>query len=429
MTERPARPAIGPPVARRRFLGLLTAASAGTAAALTGCVGRKAPGFEGIGVLTVAVPPDFSLGGQRKRSIERWWKDGGWRVNLVELPSAADGQHSQLMSELQAGSGRYDVIGLDVTWTATFAKAGYILPLTSVRDELGLDRFLPAALKTGWIDGELWAVPLHTNVGILYYRTDLVTSPPTDWRTIADQARRLAHGDLAGYVGQFNDYEGLTVNLSEVVWGHGGTLVEGGDVLADRPEAMAGYALLRDGLRDGWIPREALGYDEERSRKRFQDGKAAFLRNWPYAFAQLSDSKDSAVAGRFDVAPLPGANALGGMNLAVTTSCKHRETALRFIQYLTGEDVQREGFPAGGYPPVIASAYADPGHGDPRYRRLVEVMDQSNRSARPRPVSAYYQRVSAAIQGVVHPALTDGLNEKDTMRLLASRLGDALRGH
>ena len=51
----------------------------------------------------------------------------------------------------------------------------------------------------------------------------------------------------------------------------------------ERRAAREGIGILARGVRDGWIPREALEYKEEESRQAFQDGRLLFLRNWPYA--------------------------------------------------------------------------------------------------------------------------------------------------
>jgi multiple sugar transport system substrate-binding protein len=144
----------------------------------------------------------------------------------VDLPPAADNQRADLIARLQAGRDDYDVLGLDVVWTAEFARGGYILPLDSVAAQLGLDRFLPSALDTARFEGELWGVPLFSNAGLLYYNTDLVDSAPNSWAELAEKAKAASKDGVAGYVGQLARYEGLTVNLLEAVWGHGGDLLK-----------------------------------------------------------------------------------------------------------------------------------------------------------------------------------------------------------
>ena len=45
---------------------------------------------------------------------------------LQQLPNAADGQRLQLVRRLAAHDSTMDIMGLDVTWEAEFAEAGWI---------------------------------------------------------------------------------------------------------------------------------------------------------------------------------------------------------------------------------------------------------------------------------------------------------------
>ena len=74
---------------------------------------------------------------------------------------------------------------------------------------------------------------------------------------------------------------------------------------------------------DHVVPSSALTWQEEQVRFAFQNGEAAFMRNWPYAWPLLQDESQSRVARRFAVAPFPAgdggqpAAALGGAQLAI----------------------------------------------------------------------------------------------------------------
>jgi multiple sugar transport system substrate-binding protein len=434
---------------RRRSVLRLAAAGAASAA-LDGCTRprrrpRRAPDrprFEGEGPLVFAAPPDLSLDGQRRRSVLEWnsqHPDG--KVTYVELNSRADRQRAELLSSQQAGlppgRGGYDVLGLDVVWTAEFARDGHILPLTSVADSLDTGRFLAQVLESARYRGELWAVPVHSNAGLLYYRSDLIAAPPASWEELTTQAKDAArrHG-VDGYIGQLARYEGLTVNLAEAVWGQGGELVdrEGSRVTAGQPAAVAGLTFLTRGLSDGWIPRAALAWTEEDSRRRFQQRGAAFMRNWPYAYALL-EASDSPVRGHFKVAPLPaapgtrggpGPSALGGMNLAISTRSANRRTALEFIRFMVSDSTQTQVFEAGGYPAVLSAVYDDP---EVRARQpYTQALRESMGAVRSRPVTPYYGQVTRVIQDAAYSALHDGRDPTDAMEQLAASLQDALEG-
>jgi multiple sugar transport system substrate-binding protein len=333
------------------------------------------------------------------------------RVTMLELPEAADEQRAQMVANLQAKNDRYDILAIDVILTPEFAEAGWIVPLD--RRMFPLDTFIPSVVQTAQYKGKLYAVPYSSNAGLLYYRKDILDKehlkPPTTWAELRDQATRLSRKyKLEGYVGQFLPYEGLTVNYMEAVQSAGGQLVshDGTRVTLDQQSARAGLQFLVDGLREGWIPQEALSYKEEESRLAFQNGEVLFARNWPHAYGPATHSK---LAGKFAVTRLPGLNgpglsSLGGYNLAISAFSKRQKSALQFIRFFTSPDIQRLVLTEGSFPPVLSALYDDPAL-IKRYPYL-PVLKQSIATARPRPVSADYNQISLVISSVVSDALT-----------------------
>jgi multiple sugar transport system substrate-binding protein len=398
----------------------------------TACVAPEPDRFEGTGPIVFVDGPDTSLHRQIAHLADAWNKVHAYseRVSFVEMPYSTDDHRAQLRARAQdlADADRekyasqcYDVMAMDVVWTAEFAEAGYLVPLDPA--DFGVDAMLAKPVQAVTLNGQLWAVPMRTDVGLLYYRTDLVSSPPRTWPELVDAARTVGPArDMFGYVGQFNQYEGLTVNAVEAIGAKGGAVLDDkGRVVVDSAPARAGVRMLADGVADGWIPREALRFDEERSREAFQQGHAVFLRNWPYVYSQLADP-DSPVVGKFGVAPMPGGGVLGGWNLGVSTCSTHRKTARDFIRFVAGEQNQRTLFERAGFAPSIASLYDDP-----RLRRdfpYLGVLKAALRDARIRPTTPYYDDVSSAIQEYVSNALTHPVSADVMMGYLAARLRD-----
>ncbi|MGW7431470.1 ABC transporter substrate-binding protein [Streptomyces sp. NPDC054861] len=382
----------------------------------------------GRGPMTLATAGDLT--GYLGRVLDGWNRaHPDERVTLVELPDAADETRAQMITDLRSGAGRFDVLNIDVAWTTEFAAAGWIAPVDRAR--LPLDGFLRPVVDTATYDGKLYAVPYVTNAGMLFYRKDVLARegerPPRNWAELERQARTLAprHG-LGGYAGQFLPYEGLTVNAAEAVYSAGGTILgdEGERVTVESAAAREGIGFLARGVRDGWIPREALTYTEEESRRAFQDGRLLFLRNWPYAYAGAS-GQDSAVAGRFGAVPLPGpdgpgTSVLGGSNLAVSSQARHPESARDLIAYLTSEPVQRRVLTEGALPPVRAALYRDP----ELVRRFpyLPALRASVLAAEPRPKSPRYEQVTLAVQAVVHDAMAQHQTPEAAVRRLAGEL-------
>ncbi|KJY20592.1 MULTISPECIES: ABC transporter substrate-binding protein [Streptomyces] len=352
------------------------------------------------------------------------------RVTLVELPDSADETRAQMISELRSGRDRFDVLNIDVAWTSEFAAAGWISPLE--RDRFPLDAFLRPVVDTATFDGRLYAVPYVTNAGLLYYRKDVLEQageqPPRTWSELARQARTIApRYGLDGYAGQFLPYEGLTVNVTEAVHSAGGSILrdDGARVTVDSDGARAGLRFLADGVREGWISRDALGYKEEESRKAFQDGRLLFLRNWPYVYADAS-APGSKVAGRFGAVPLPGADGpgtsvLGGSNLAVSSHARHPASAADLISYLTSERVQRRVLTEGSLPPVRAALYEDPEL--VRAYPYLPTLRESVLSAVPRPKSPRYDQVSLAVQAVGQDVMALRQTPEEAVARLTRELG------
>ncbi|BCL19702.1 ABC transporter substrate-binding protein [Streptomyces tuirus] len=400
---------------------------------LTGYVAAGAQAGEPSGTdrgpLTLATAGDLT--GYLGPLLEGWNRTHpGEKVTLVELPDSADETQAQMVTDLRDGDrSRFDVLNIDVNWTSEFAAAGWIRPLP--RDRFPLKTFLQPVVDTATYDGQLYAVPYVTNAGLLLYRKDVLAeegvAPPRTWAELERYAKTIApkHG-LDGYAGQFLPYEGLTVNAAEAVYSAGGSILgdEGERVTVDSAAAREGIGFLARGVRDGWIPREALTYKEEESKQAFQDGRLLFLRNWPYAYVGAS-APGSKIAGKVGAVPLPGpdgpgTSVLGGSNLAVSAHARHPDSAARLIAYLTSERVQRQVLTRGALPPVRADLYQDPA----LIRRFpyLPTLRTSVLAAEPRPKSPRYDQVSLVVQAVVHDAMAGHQTPAAAMRRLAREL-------
>jgi multiple sugar transport system substrate-binding protein len=358
------------------------------------------------------------------------------RVTLVPLPNEADDQHAQLVANLQTRSSSYDVMSLDVVWTAEFAANGWIVPLNP--KSFPLDDLLRPAVATAIYQGRLYAAPFTSNAGLLYYRKDILAAadrnPPRTWAQLAELAAALApRYRIAGYAGQFAAYEGLTVNFAEAVQSAGGAILapDGLRVTLNSPQARAGLRFLMDGLRQGWIPRPALSYDEAASQQAFESGKLLFLRNWPYVYGQASvPGPGNVVAGRFGVTALPGpdgpgSSSLGGANLAISAFSPHQRTALAFIKFLTSLPSEREILVKASLPPVWTGLYTSPA----MLRRFpyLPVLEKAILSAKPRPEIPNYNQVSLAISSTIHQALETGRPTGPTLTTLSRELTSIIR--
>ncbi len=406
---------------------------------ITGDVGSSgpAPSLSGIGPITIATGK-LDTSSYLPGLIGEWNRaHPGQRVTLLQLPDDADDQLAQLVANLQAKSDVYDVMSLDVVWTAEFASNGWVVPLSPRMFPLA--DFLQPAVDTARYQGRLWAVPFTSNAELLYYRADILgragVLAPRTWAQLAALAEKVApRFGLWGYAGQFLAYEGLTVNFAEAVQSAGGSILSPDDtrVTLDSPQAREGLAFLVTGFREGWIPAAALGFDEQASQQAFEQGKLLFLNNWPYVYGPASTpGPGNVIAGKFGVEALPGpegpgSSSLGGANLAISAFCRHQRTALAFIRFLTSLPVERQVLVKGSLPPVWTQLYTEPSL--IRKFPYLPVLEKSILSAKPRPKVPEYNQLSLAISSTVHQALMMRAPVGATIAKLSSELNHVI-GH
>lgn len=334
----------------------------------------------------------------------------GPRVRVEALPQSADDQHQLLALELNAGIDHFDILDLDAIWTAEFAEEGWLLDLDDMRSEIE-EVTLPGPVETAVWDDILWAAPFTTDAGLLYYRTDLVSEPPTSWQELVDDGSRIgSEQGIAPFVADGAPYEGLVVQYLEYLWAFGGDLIiDGTDVTFDETRATDAAEFMRTSYRTGLY---APGFETmtlEDARDTFQSGQAVFLRSWPYAYRPMNDQDPtSQVAGKVGIAPLPtfdgsgSVAALGGHNLAVSRFSSDVSAAQEFVRFATtSRDVQRRLAEEYSLAPTLRAAYDDLA-ADP----LMALLDRVLPTARPRPATPEWAAISEEIQQQVLAAYT-----------------------
>jgi multiple sugar transport system substrate-binding protein len=428
-------------------LGVVTGvAVALTGVALTGVPhsgpGSAEDGWE-PGEIVLVSGHDGSPGGQRQALIDIWnGQHPDHPARIEDLKEVADGERAEMLARA-AAKATPDIFNLDIIYVAEFVERGYLRPI----DESALPRtlrdgFLTKPLETCRYQGRLWGLPFHTNAGLLFYRSDLVprpvpaggsAGPRFDWAAIEAQSRlvptlRTKEPRLsAGYTGQLNPYEGLSVNAMEAIWAAGGDIVQDSRVTFDPARWQAGLARLavEPDRGAGVLLNDSLAYDEALSRDAFATGRTLFMRNWPQEYRNLAtpDPGGRAPTIRFDVARLPGPSALGGQNLAIARNSPRPRAAQALIQFLTSEPSQRQLFERGGFVATQKAVYGNPAvQKDNPYVSLVrQAIDEANT----RPVTPYYAKFTKEFQDGVQYALQHGGAVPDGF---PQRLTDALHG-
>jgi multiple sugar transport system substrate-binding protein len=396
------------PAATAGVLALtLTACGGGGGGGTTGGGSDAEANLEGRGPITYVQGKDNS--NVVRPLLDKWnAAHPDEQVTFEEQTDQADQQHDDLVQNFQAKNENYDVVSVDVVWTAEFAARGWLQPLEGDM-AIETDGMLEPTIEAGTYQDKLYTAPVSSDGGILYYRKDLVPEAPKTWDEMMDMCSIAKENNIGCYSGQFKQYEGLTVNASEAINSAGGSVLgDDGKPNLTTPEAEEGLNNLVDAFKNGNIPAEAITYQEEESRRAFQEGKLLFLRNWPYVYNLATTEGSSQVKDVLGMAALPGkdgpgASSLGGHNAAISVYSKNKATARDFVKFLIEEEQQKFFATQGSLAPVLGDLYED--------QELVSklpylpVLKTSIENAVPRPVTPFYPAVTQAIQENSYAAL------------------------
>jgi trehalose/maltose transport system substrate-binding protein len=370
---------------------------------------------------------DVGEGGRWTKVVaEEWAKKTGNTVDYISRPNDASATLQLFQQYWAAKSGDVDVYMIDVIWQGIAAAHATDLKKYVKDDEI--KEFFPRIIENNTVKGKLVSLPLYTDAGVLYYRTDLLEKygykePPKTWEELAEMAKKIQDGerqagkaDFQGFVFEGKASESVTCNAIEWVYSYGGGTIIDPDrkVTINNPNAIKALEAAKS-----WVgtisPQGVVSYGEEEARNIWQAGNAAFMRNWPYAYA-LGDDKKSVISGKFAATVVPkggadGKNAacLGGWQLMVSAYSKNADAAADLARFLCAAEIQKRRAVDLGELPTRPEVYKDPDvlAKYPWFANAVDILN--NAIARPSTVTgADYNQVSTVFFQSVNKVLTGG---------------------
>jgi multiple sugar transport system substrate-binding protein len=407
----------------------------------------------------------------------------GSGINTVTVESSgsdAGVQLTTLSTALAAGSTDYDIVGIDVVWTALFASNGWIIPLDSYVSSGALDpmaNFVPGMVDACTYNGHIYAYPYFMNLGILWYRQDLMTkygytaSDFSTWEGLKTVANEIlnnktgmltkADANLVGYVGQLDNYEGGVCNFFEVAGANGATdLISGNTVniypnskLEDAMTFFAGlippqYTGVQGNLTQTYangtqapntaynsyiIPRNGLVMDEGSSIGKWTANESIFMRQWTFAYQSSLDA-GMKFGIDFNVAPLPhfagatnyATSCVGGAILSIPTTidAAHRAAAINFTKYLGQTFAQTRELTNTSNFPALKSIYDSPPAG---FGWVGDFKTQLSETLA-RPVEADYPLISSAISNDFSNILSGGKTVTQGLSDMQTNIEEILAG-
>ena len=387
-----------------------------------------------------------------EHEFEQFTRETGIIVKALPHPESAQDQLKLWQRLLKSSSSGADVYGIDVVWPGILNDDLIDLkPYFS--DEI--PQFFPTVLSSFTVQGKLVAIPEGSDIGLLFYRTDLLQrygyrGPPESWDELEKMAARIQAGERArgnkkfwGFVWPGIATEALTCTALEWQASQGGGRIieDDGTISVNNRKAIEAWQ--RAARWVGAIsPPGVVAYNEFDASNVWFMGEAAFFRNWPPAYNDAEIS-GSVIAHKVGVALLPRGEdghlgTLGGVGLAVSRHSDHQKEAIELVRFLTRPDMAAKRARLLSDPPSLPAVYGIPEVQGPNpHFPVVSRALLTGIVLRPSDVTGKnYNEVSEAYSRAVHAVLTHQRSapeaaaalEKELVRITGLKPGSPLNG-
>ncbi len=370
--------------------------------------------------------------------VERFNKDfhGKIKVHVTRGPMETEAMSDLAISSLILDNSPYDIILMDVTWLAKYAEAGWLVDLNQWFNKEKTEEIVTGAMIGNYYKNNLFRWPFVADMGLLYWRTDLMERPPKTPNELIEITQILQNRNKVkhGFVWQGRQYEGLSCVFLEVLKGFGGNWINGNAIGLNLPESKNAVSWLKELIDKDISPTSVTNFAEPEALQVFKSGDSALMRNWPYAWAELQ-KEDSAVRGKVGITTmvsLPGvksSSTLGSWGFSIMEKSTQKDSSAKVIEYLTSVKSQEELFLNFGYTPTNIKLFKD----SELIHQSEIIMDLYNalNLTVSRPQLPLYAQFSDVIQRELSAILTDkksvneglSLAQKNSENILSSSAG------
>jgi len=365
---------------------------------------------------------DKEFQGRRSEELRQFTKESGIPVEVLPAPESAEEIVATWRRLLESGATVPDVYAVDVVWPGVFSDN--LLDLKSYIPAPEIAAHFPQLIRNYTIKGRLVALPYAINIGMLFYRADLLreygySAPPKTWEELESMAARIQRGERArgkkdfwGFVWQGALTETLTCNALEWQASEGGgTIIENGEITVDNPQTIRAWEMAAH-WAGSISPPGVVEYKAGDAFNVWQEGQTAFMRNWAEAYP-AARARASRGGEELGIAPLPSGRAgfagtVGGHGYGVSLHSEHRREAAMLVRFLCRRDVQLLSCRSTAEPPSVPEVYQDAQvmAANPYFSRVLEAF-QKGAALRPSTLTGKaYPEVSRAYFEAVHEVLT-----------------------
>ncbi len=368
---------------------------------------------------------------------------GEIKVEAINLPfeKFSTNERKELLARyLRSKNDKIDVFTADQIWTHRFAR--WAEPLNKYFSEKDQNNILSYALQSCVYDSQLVAVPFFMDIGVMYYRKDLIDKLPNHleiekklsesitWEDFIKLGEKIKGQGKPFYIFQADNYEGLMCSYIELLAEQNKTLYENDSIQLTSPESIKALSLLVDLVNKYHLsPSMVTEFKENNSYHYFILNNGFFVRAWPnFPRDYITTYGKEPKINQLVKVPLPHfagykqVAVTGGWNLMISKYSKQKPEALEFVKFLMSEESQKIMFEEGGYLPTNNLIYEDSLYSS-KYYDLKFFKNYLKRGVH-RPYLVEYTRISDIITHFIQLAIKNELSVFDALQKAKEMIND-----
>lgn len=331
----------------------------------------------------------------------------GPKIEISYIPYS---EYTQKILVTAAGGDLPELFIYDGNSTATLAEAGVLADITDKVNESGImENTLPGVVKEHEVNGRLYGFPVYANCIALFYRTDIIETPPTTLSELYETAKEVTTDEMYGFAMAGGGGEDAVFQYLPFLWSGGGDL----DDLSS-PAAVEPLDLFSKMIQEGIMSKDTVNHSQEDARILFETGRAAMMINGPWNVPPL---KENAPDMQWDVAMIPKADGgeyasiLGGESFGIGNNT-NIDAIWDFVEYMTEPERYSEFLKGLGQLPADTELSKDSYYlEDPVNKVFIEQL----KSAKPRAYGPSYNEMSKALQTAISSAMTGALTAQEAL--------------
>jgi multiple sugar transport system substrate-binding protein len=353
-------------------------------------------------------------------------------VNLPFSKFSTNERKELLARSLRSKSDRIDLLAVDLIWVPRFSRWAETMDMYFPVQQR--NSIIPNAIESCYFNGQLVGFPFYIDVGLMYYRKDLLQKlsdypywekkiqSSLTWQELLTLSKRIHSPQGFSYIFAADNYEGLVCSFLDLLMSQESSIMMGDSLTLVTEPAIRSLQLLVDLVNKYKItPPVVTSFDEYQEYLYALRYDIPFLRGWPGAKIQYRHTiENGEKLNLLEFAPLPhfeGAKrtfVLGGWNLMIPRYSHHKAEAVEFIKFILRPENQELLYQQGGFIPVMREVYADSEfiRQNPELIRYQSLIQQGFH----RPMLVDYTKISDAISYYSNLAIKGDLPVREALR-------------